>query len=103
MKSKMQVLSPLISKFKKLIYKCGTGGVVVVIAIGQLLTIMSRSIAYLTSRVNFVQVSDEIPVTKQRNPEKVDPPDVFEGSVNIPFPFLPPHAAFLTPFLSPTG
>ena len=43
---------------------------------------MSRSIAYLTSRVNFVQVSDEIPVTKQRNPEKVDPPDVFEGSVN---------------------
>ncbi len=45
---------------------------------------MSRSIAYLTSHVNFVQVSDEIPVTKQRNPEKVDPPDVFEGrSVNF--------------------
>lgn len=64
---------------------------------------MSRSIAYLTSRVNFVQVSDEIPVTKQRNPEKVDPPDVFEGSVNSPFLFLPPHATFLTPFLSPTG
>ena len=55
----------------------------------QLLTIMSRSIAYLTSRVNFVQVSDEIPITKQRNPEKVDPPDVFEGSVNsrVPHPF----------------
>jgi mediator of RNA polymerase II transcription subunit 21 len=52
---------------------------------------MSRSIAYLTSRVNFIQVSDEIPVTKQRNPEKVDPPDVFEGSINSPFPFLPPH------------
>jgi hypothetical protein len=52
----------------------------------QLLTIMSRSIAYLTSRVNFVQVSDEIPVTKQRNPEKVDPPDVFEGSVESPPP-----------------
>jgi mediator of RNA polymerase II transcription subunit 21 len=49
----------------------------------QLLTIMSRSIAYLTSRVNFIQVSDEIPVTKQRNPEKVDPPDVFEGSVDL--------------------
>ena len=50
---------------------------------------MSRSIAYLTSRVNFVQVSDEIPITKQRNPEKVDPPDVFEGSVNsrVPHPF----------------
>ena len=44
---------------------------------------MSRSIAYLTSRVNFVQVSDEIPITKQRNPEKVDPPDVFEGSDNF--------------------
>jgi hypothetical protein len=54
----------------------------------QLLTIMSRSIAYLTSRVNFVQVSDEIPVTKQRNPEKVDPPDVFEGSVNSRVPPL---------------
>ena len=40
---------------------------------------MSRSIAYLTSRVNFVQVSEEVPVTKQRNPDKVDPPDVFEG------------------------
>jgi hypothetical protein len=57
----------------------------------QLLTIMSRSIAYLTSRVNFVQVSDEIPVTKQRNPEKVDPPDVFEGSVSSPpLPSPPP-------------
>jgi mediator of RNA polymerase II transcription subunit 21 len=40
---------------------------------------MSRSIAYLTSRANFTQVSAEIPVTKQRNPDKVDPPDVFEG------------------------
>ena len=55
---------------------------------------MSRSIAYLTSRVNFVQVSDEIPVTKQRNPEKVDPPDVFEGSF---YPSILPHA-FLTLF-----
>jgi hypothetical protein len=41
--------------------------------------IMSNSIAYLTSRANFLQVSPEIPITKQRNPEKVDPPDVFEG------------------------
>ena len=40
---------------------------------------MSNSIAYLTSRSNFLQVSPEIPVTKQRNPEKFDPPDVFEG------------------------
>jgi hypothetical protein len=47
---------------------------------GQLLTIMSRSIAYLTSHVNFSQVSQEIPITKQRNPDKVDPPDVFEGT-----------------------
>src|ERR1700677_4955914 len=40
---------------------------------------MSRSIAYLTSRANFTQVSAEIPITKQRNPDKVDPADVFEG------------------------
>lgn len=45
----------------------------------QLLTIMSASIAYLCSRADFKQVSDEVPVTKQRNPEKVDPPDVMEG------------------------
>ena len=61
----------------------------------QLLTIMSRSIAYLTSRVNFVQVSDEIPITKQRNPEKVDPPDVFEGSVDS----IPLHTPRSSPFL----
>lgn len=48
--------------------------------IQNLLTIMSRTIAYLTSRANFEQVSPEIPVTKQRNPDKVDPPDVFEAS-----------------------
>jgi mediator of RNA polymerase II transcription subunit 21 len=40
---------------------------------------MSNSIAYLTSRTNFLQVSPDIPITKQRNPEKFDPPDVFEG------------------------
>ena len=40
---------------------------------------MSNSIAYLTSRSNFIQVSINVPVTKQRNPEKIDPPDVFEG------------------------
>ncbi len=48
-------------------------------AIPQLLTIMSNSIAYLTERSNFVQVSPGIPITKQRNPEKYDQPDVFEG------------------------
>ncbi|EKM60654.1 uncharacterized protein PHACADRAFT_246695 [Phanerochaete carnosa HHB-10118-sp] len=39
---------------------------------------MSSSIAYLTSRANFMQVSEDVPVTKARNPEKVDSPDVFE-------------------------
>ncbi|KAI0078541.1 hypothetical protein K474DRAFT_1593885 [Panus rudis PR-1116 ss-1] len=45
-----------------------------------LLTIMANSIAYLTSRSNFMQVSPAIPITKQRNPEKVDAPDVFEAN-----------------------
>ena len=40
---------------------------------------MANSISYLTSRSNFLQVSPEIPITKQRNPDKYDPPDVFEG------------------------
>ncbi|KLO17573.1 hypothetical protein SCHPADRAFT_793933, partial [Schizopora paradoxa] len=48
--------------------------------IEQLLTIMSSSIAYLTSRTNFEQVSEAIPITKQRNPEKVDTPEVFEAN-----------------------
>jgi len=59
----------------------------------QLLTIMSRSIAYLTSHINFVQVSDEIPITKQRNPDKVDAPDVFEGKD-------PPCSSAISPFPS---
>ncbi|KAJ7904079.1 hypothetical protein B0H13DRAFT_2025279 [Mycena leptocephala] len=33
---------------------------------------MSSTIAYLTSRANFVQVSADVPITKQRNPEKYD-------------------------------
>ena len=45
----------------------------------QLLMIMSSSIAYLTSRSTFLQVSPDIPVTKTRNPDKFDPPEVFEG------------------------
>jgi mediator of RNA polymerase II transcription subunit 21 len=48
--------------------------------IQQLLMIMSKTIAYLTSRSNFVQVSEEIPITKQRNPDKYDPQDVFEAN-----------------------
>lgn len=46
---------------------------------GQFLTIMSSSIAYLTSRANFLQVSPEVPITKQRKAEKYDPPEVLEG------------------------
>ncbi|KAJ7069597.1 hypothetical protein C8F01DRAFT_519667 [Mycena amicta] len=48
--------------------------------IQQLLTIMSRTVVYLTSRANFVPVSDQIPITKERKPEKYDPPDVFEAN-----------------------
>ncbi|KAJ7191408.1 hypothetical protein GGX14DRAFT_481518 [Mycena pura] len=48
--------------------------------IQQLLTITSRTIAYLTSRTNFVQVSADIPITKQRNPEKYDAPEVFQAN-----------------------
>ncbi|KAI0041500.1 hypothetical protein FA95DRAFT_1565324 [Auriscalpium vulgare] len=46
----------------------------------QLLTIMSSSIAYLTTRTNFVQLSASIPITKQRNPDKVDAAEVFEAN-----------------------
>jgi mediator of RNA polymerase II transcription subunit 21 len=48
--------------------------------IQQLLTIMSNSIAYLTSRADFVQVSPDVPVTKHRNPAKFDEPAVFDGA-----------------------
>jgi mediator of RNA polymerase II transcription subunit 21 len=47
--------------------------------IQHLLTIMGSTVAYLTSRANFVQVSEEVPVTKERNPDKYDKPEVFEG------------------------
>ncbi|KAH9850587.1 hypothetical protein C2E23DRAFT_834607 [Lenzites betulinus] len=48
--------------------------------IQQLMTIMSSTIAYLTSRANFVQVSHDVPVTKARNPDKYDAPDAFEAN-----------------------
>ncbi|KAF9257761.1 hypothetical protein L218DRAFT_1005800 [Marasmius fiardii PR-910] len=48
--------------------------------IQQLLLIMSRSIRYLTSRSNFLQVSSDIPVTKQRSADKYDSPEVFEAN-----------------------
>ncbi|KAF8139805.1 hypothetical protein EV363DRAFT_1392730 [Boletus edulis] len=48
--------------------------------IQRLLMIMSSSIGYLTSRSTFVQVSPDIPITKTRNPDKFDPPDVFQAN-----------------------
>ncbi|KAL5534760.1 hypothetical protein ACEPAG_1224 [Sanghuangporus baumii] len=48
--------------------------------IEQLLTIMSQTIQYLTTRTNFEQVSAAIPITKSRNADKFDPPDVFESN-----------------------
>ncbi|KAF8181914.1 hypothetical protein K438DRAFT_1908115 [Mycena galopus ATCC 62051] len=48
--------------------------------IQHLLTIMSSTIAYLTSRADFVQISPDVPITKQRNPDKYDPPEVFEAN-----------------------
>ncbi|TFK48030.1 hypothetical protein OE88DRAFT_1705070 [Heliocybe sulcata] len=48
--------------------------------IQQLLTIMSSSIVYLTTRVTFQQVSEAVPVTKQRNPDKYDAPEVLEAN-----------------------
>ncbi|KAH9947409.1 hypothetical protein B0H21DRAFT_341649 [Amylocystis lapponica] len=48
--------------------------------IQQLLTIMWSTIAYLTSRANFRQVSPDVPVTKQRKADKIDPPEVFEAN-----------------------
>ncbi|KAI0033642.1 hypothetical protein K488DRAFT_77783 [Vararia minispora EC-137] len=48
--------------------------------IQKLLHLMANSINHLTTRVNFVALSDQIPVTKQRNPAKVDTPDEFEAN-----------------------
>lgn len=46
--------------------------------------IMANSINYLTTRANFTQVSPQVPITKQRNPDKFDAPDVFEGMPHLP-------------------
>ncbi|KAI6102710.1 hypothetical protein EDD16DRAFT_1633686 [Pisolithus croceorrhizus] len=48
--------------------------------IQRILVIMSSSISYLTNRSNFLQVSEEIPITKQRNPDKFDSPELFEAN-----------------------
>jgi mediator of RNA polymerase II transcription subunit 21 len=47
--------------------------------IQQLLVIMTSTIAYLTSRATFVELSSEVPVTKQRDPTKYDTQYVFDG------------------------
>ncbi|TFY53209.1 hypothetical protein EVJ58_g9574 [Rhodofomes roseus] len=41
---------------------------------------MSNSIAYLTSRANFAQAGQDVPVTKQRKADKFDPPEVLEAN-----------------------
>ncbi|KAF9042311.1 hypothetical protein BJ165DRAFT_263610 [Panaeolus papilionaceus] len=48
--------------------------------IQQILKIMSNTISYLTTRANFLQVSPDVPITKQRNPEKYDDPETFEAN-----------------------
>ncbi|KAL9710948.1 hypothetical protein Ac2012v2_005488 [Leucoagaricus gongylophorus] len=48
--------------------------------IQQILVIMANTIAYLTTRSNFLQVSPDVPITKQRNLEKYDSPEVFEAN-----------------------
>lgn len=63
--------------------------------------IMSSSIGYLTSRSTFLQVSPEIPITKSRNPDKFDPPEVFEGEPVYPCSGSRPLLPALVPF--PTG
>jgi len=48
--------------------------------IQQLFVQMSRTVQYLTDKVDFLQISEDVPVTKKRKPEKVDPPEVFEAN-----------------------
>ncbi|KZT09050.1 uncharacterized protein LAESUDRAFT_735701 [Laetiporus sulphureus 93-53] len=46
----------------------------------QLLTIMSSTIAFLTSRANFMQTSPDVPITKMRPEGKVDTPEMAEAN-----------------------
>ncbi|KAJ7273418.1 hypothetical protein C8J57DRAFT_1063864 [Mycena rebaudengoi] len=48
--------------------------------IQQVLVIITSTIAYLTSRATFVELSSEVPVTKQRDPTKYDTQYVFDAS-----------------------
>jgi mediator of RNA polymerase II transcription subunit 21 len=47
--------------------------------IEQLLLIMKLAIVQLIQRVDFKQVSPDIPVTKSRPKDKIDSPQKFEG------------------------
>lgn len=49
------------------------------VLVEQLLTMMTSSISYLTQRTDFKQVDAEVPLTKSRPKDKVDPPKVFRG------------------------
>jgi hypothetical protein len=49
------------------------------VLVEQLLTMMTSSISYLTQRTDFKQVDPEVPLTKSRPKDKVDPPKVFGG------------------------
>ncbi|KAK0203333.1 hypothetical protein DFS33DRAFT_786151 [Desarmillaria ectypa] len=51
--------------------------------IEQLLIIISDSLAYLTSRSNFLQVSAAAPVTRSRNPEKYNVVAILEGAEGV--------------------
>jgi hypothetical protein len=55
--------------------------------IEQLLLIMKLSVIQLVQRSDFKQVSPNIPVTKSRPKDKVDPPSKFEGDFTIRFVF----------------
>lgn len=55
-------------------------------------TIMSHSIEYLHSRAHFKQLNPQIPITKQRNPLKVDSPELFKGIDPIDSVQSPPPA-----------
>jgi mediator of RNA polymerase II transcription subunit 21 len=47
---------------------------------------MTSSISYLTQRTDFKEVDPEVPLTKSRPKDKVDPPKVFEGGcIFLPF------------------
>lgn len=55
---------------------------------------MSSSIVYLTSKADFRQISDAVPITKQRNSDKVDTPEAFEGALHPHEIIMSAHCCF---------